>query len=69
MFQKGAAKNQYRLCSKAVVVKTAQPPLRAAADDPVDQLSPQLGVRTPEIEGREERRVKREPTAEEGTQD
>lgn len=38
-----------------------------AADDPVEQLSPQLGVRTPEIEGREERHVKRKPTAEEDT--
>ena len=40
-----------------------------AADDPAEQLSPQLGVRTPEIESREEHRVKRKPTAEEGTQD
>ena len=40
-----------------------------AADDPAEQFSPQLGVRTPEIESREEHRVKRKPTAEEGTQD
>lgn len=35
-----------------------------AADDPVEQLSPQLGVSTPEIESREEHRVKCMPTAE-----
>jgi hypothetical protein len=40
-----------------------------AADDPVEQFSPQLGVRTAEIEGREKHCVKRKPTAEEGTQD
>jgi hypothetical protein len=51
------------------MVKAAQLLARAAADDPVDQPSPQLGVRSPEIAGREERRVKRKPTAEEGTQD
>src|SRR5260370_33072861 len=54
--------------SRTEMVETAQLPLRAA-DDPVDQLSPQLGVRTPEVEGREERCVKRGPTSEEDTQD
>jgi hypothetical protein len=57
-----------RSCSEAVMVQAAQTPLRAA-DDPVEQLSPQLGVRTTEIEGREEHRVKRKSTAEEGSQD
>jgi hypothetical protein len=50
------------------MVQAAPTPLRAA-DDPVEQLGPQLGVRTPEIEGREEHRVKRKPAAEESTQD
>jgi hypothetical protein len=40
-----------------------------AADDPAEQFGPQLGVRTAEIEGREKHRVKRKPTAEEGSQD
>jgi hypothetical protein len=45
-------------CMEAVMVQAAQTPLRSAAD-PVEQLSLQLGVRMPEIEGREEHRVKR----------
>jgi hypothetical protein len=53
------------------MVQAAQTPLPPLwpADDPAEQLCPQLGVRTPEIEGREEHRVKREPTAEKDTQD
>jgi hypothetical protein len=50
------------------MVHAAQTPSRAA-DDPVEQLSPQLGVRPPEIEDRKKHRVKHKPTAEEGTQD
>jgi hypothetical protein len=50
------------------MVQAAQTPLRAA-DDPIQQPSPQLGIRTPEIEGCKEHRVKRKPTAEESTQD
>jgi hypothetical protein len=51
------------------MVKAAQLPLRAAADNPIESRGAQLGVRTPEIERRKNRRVKRKPTAEEGIQD
>jgi hypothetical protein len=51
------------------MVKAAQPPLRAMADNAVNELSAQLRVRSPEIEGHEERRVKRKPSADERTQD
>ena len=68
-FHREQAKKQRHLCSKAVVMEATQLLAQAAADHPVDQFSAQLGVRTPEIEGRKERRVKRHPTAEEDTQD
>jgi phage portal protein BeeE len=68
-FQRAQAKKQRHLCSKAVVMEATQLLAQAAAAHPIDQLSAQLEVRTPEIEGRKERRVKRHPTAEEGTQD
>jgi hypothetical protein len=64
-----AASSKGRLWSRMEMVKAAQPPLRAMADNAVNELSAQLRVRSPEIEGHEERRVKRKPSADERTQD